>query len=103
MSDAIPDTVGLMDGIAALPRDNGELVFDAPWQARALSMAVALTERLGLDWDEFRVRLMGAIADDPHRPYYESWTAALESLVVAHGLATPAALDEATPTERPSL
>lgn len=103
MSGEIPDTVGLMDGVAALPRDNGELVFEAPWQARALSMAVALTERLGLPWDEFRVRLMGAIADDPDRPYYESWAAALESLMVAHGLATPASIDAAMPTERPTL
>ena len=30
----------------SLPRDNGDLVFAAPWQARALAIAVALTERL---------------------------------------------------------
>ncbi len=42
---------------AILPRDNGELVFEAPWQARALVIAVALTEKLGLPWDAFRRRL----------------------------------------------
>jgi hypothetical protein len=66
----------------SLPRDNGELVFDAPWQARALAIAVAVVERLGLPRDAFRHRLMASIAEDPHRPYYESWTRALESLVV---------------------
>jgi nitrile hydratase accessory protein len=86
-----------------LPRDNGELVFDAPWEARALAIAVALTEKLGLEWDEFRRRLMRAIADEPDRPYYESWGVALESLVIDLDLATDAALDAATPTERPSL
>ena len=71
-----------MDGVASLPRDNGELVFDAPWQGRVLAMAVGLVQQLDVSWDEFRARLMNAVADDPERPYYESWTAALEALVV---------------------
>lgn len=87
----------------SLPRDNGELVFDAPWQARALAIAVALVERLGLPWDAFRHRLMASIAEDPNRPYYESWAKALESLVVAEDLATVVALNEAMPTIRAPL
>ena len=70
---------------------------------RALALAVALVEQLDLSWDDFRQRLMAAIADDPDRPYYESWAIALESLVVALDLTTPAALDAATPTERAPL
>ena len=92
-----------MDGAGALPRDNGELVFAAPWEGRALALAVALVERLDLPWDAFRLRLIDAIAEEPDRPYYESWAVALESLVVGLGLATPAALDAATPSERPPL
>ena len=86
-----------------LPRDNGELIFDAPWQARALAIAVALVDQLGLPWDAFRHRLMASIAEEPDRPYYESWTKALESLVVAKHLATTVALDEAMPTQRSPL
>ena len=86
-----------------LPRDNGELVFDAPWEARSVAMAIALVDRLGLPWDEFRSRLMAAIASDPDRPYYESWTIALERVAVDHGVVTMAALDAAEPTERPVL
>jgi nitrile hydratase accessory protein len=86
-----------------LPRDNGELIFDAPWQARALAIAVAVVDQLGLPWDAFRHRLMASIAEEPDRPYYESWTKALESLVVANDLATTVALDEATPTQRSPL
>jgi nitrile hydratase accessory protein len=88
---------------ASLPRDNGELVFEAPWQARALAIAVALTEELGLPWDAFRQRLMDEIAKDPQRPYYESWGAALESMIVDLDLTTPAALDAAAPTGRAPL
>jgi nitrile hydratase accessory protein len=76
-----------MGGPAAVPRDNGALVFAAPWQGRVLAMAIGVVERLGLDWDEFRLRLIDAIADDPERPYYESWTAALEALVIERGVA----------------
>jgi hypothetical protein len=86
-----------------LPRDNGHLVFDAPWQARALGIAVAVVEKLGLPWDVFRHRLMDEIAADPQRPYYDSWGRALESMVLDLDLATPAALDAATPTERAPL
>lgn len=78
-------------------------MFDAPWQARALAIAVAVVERLDLPWDAIRRRLMASIADDPHRPYYESWSKALESPVVEMDLATAAALDAATPTERAAL
>jgi hypothetical protein len=86
-----------------LPRDNGNLVFDAPWQARALGIAVAVVEKLGLPWDVFRHRLMEEIAADPQRPYYDSWGRALESMVLDLDLATPAALDAAAPTERAPL
>jgi nitrile hydratase accessory protein len=87
----------------SLPRDNGELVFEAPWQARALAIAVALVEKLGLPWDAFRQRLIDAIAEDPQRPYYESWGSALESMVVELELTTPSDLDAAAHTERTPL
>jgi nitrile hydratase accessory protein len=80
---------------ARAPRDNGELVFDAPWQARSLAMMLALVEHADLAWDEFRQRLIDAIAESPERPYYESWAVALESLVVSLGLTTPAELEAA--------
>jgi hypothetical protein len=50
--------IGLMDGAAALPRKNGELVFEAPWEGRAFGMAVALSEGRLYGWDEFRARLV---------------------------------------------
>ena len=46
---------------------------------------------------------MAKIAEDPQRPYYESWSAALESLVIDLDLTTDAELYAATPTERTPL
>ena len=86
MSELVAPEVRAMDGAAALPRVNGEIVFDAPWQGRVFGLAVAVVQRQRLDWDEFRQRLIAAIDDEPDRPYWESWTAALESLVDELGL-----------------
>jgi len=91
-----------MEEHRALPRDNGELVFDAPWEARALALAVATVEVMGLPWDAFRLRLIDAIADEPDRPYYGSWVAALESLVVSMGLTSAAELDSVDTNDRSS-
>jgi nitrile hydratase accessory protein len=93
VSEFVQPEVQQMAGVAALPRQNGELVFDAPWQGRVLGMALAVVQQRGLDWDEFRRRLIAAIDADPARPYYESWTAALTDLVVDLGAARTEELD----------
>ena len=46
-----------MERDVALPRLNGELVFSAPWEGRALGMAIALK-----DGEEFRDRLIIEVA-----------------------------------------
>ena len=64
-----------------LPRRNGELAFDAPWQSRVFALAAAVVEHaFGGDREPFRQQLIAAIAAEPSRPYWESWTAALEAL-----------------------
>jgi nitrile hydratase accessory protein len=78
-----------MAGPEAPRRADGELVFEAPWQGRAVAMALGLVERLGVGWEEFRRRLVAEIAAQPERPYYESWLAALESLAADHGVEVP--------------
>ena len=75
-----------VDGVAAPPRRNGELVFEAPWQSRVFGLAAAIVETcFDGDREPFRQRLIAAIAAEPERPYWDSWTAALERLVVANG------------------
>ena len=103
MTESVPAEVLAMSGEGAPPRDNGELVFSAPWEGRVFALAVALVDRLDLPWDDFRLRLISAIADDPDRPYYESWASALESLVVDLGLTTADVITAAEPSERTPL
>ena len=76
-----------------LPRDNGELVFEEPWQGRALGMAVVVLDRLEVPWEEFRRHLVAAIAahgtpDDESTAtaYYAAWLDALEGLLAEHRL-----------------
>jgi nitrile hydratase accessory protein len=93
VSDLVRREVQEMAGAAALPRQNGELVFEAPWQGRVFGLVLAIVQQHGLEWEEFRRRLVAAIDADPARPYYESWTAALDDLVVDLGIATAAELE----------
>ena len=80
--------VANLDGQAGLPRKNGELVFDAPWEGRAFGLAVVLNEKGAYAWDDFRTRLVEEVrTGDPH--YYENWVRALESLLAAHEIVAP--------------
>ncbi len=75
-----------------VPRRNGELAFDAPWQSRAFGLAAAYLEASGQDWATFRTHLMAAIADLPDAtPYYEAWVVALDRLLAldGHGARAP--------------
>lgn len=78
-----------LDDAATLPRDNGEIVFTRPWEARAFGMTVAMYEGGHFEWDSFRQRLIAEVGDgepDAGSAYYEHWFAAFESLVVSHGI-----------------
>jgi hypothetical protein len=80
--------------VVDVPRRNGELAFDAPWQSRAFGLAAAVVETcFGRDWEPFRTRLIAAIAADQTRPYWESWTVALEDLLVTTALLSAEDLD----------
>jgi nitrile hydratase accessory protein len=85
-------------GPAAMPRRNGELVFNQPWEGRAFGMAVGLRDSRVFRWEDFRDRLEREIAaagpaDDGTR-YYERWLAAFEQLLVDEGLVSSKELAE---------
>ena len=103
--------VDAMEGMAAPPRKNGELVFEAPWEGRAFSMALALCESGAYRWEEFSHRLAQEIAahsgDEDHQhvlpvapdveaSYYEAWLTALESLLLDKGLLSREEMEKRT-------
>ena len=97
---AIARAIAGMAGSAALPRRNGELVFEAPWQGRAFGMAVALHDQGAFDWEEFRKALITEIAAAEARSgpfeYYEAWLAALEDVLARRALVRPDEVEETT-------
>ena len=92
--------ISAMTGDEALPRKNGELVFNEPWEGRAFGLAAALTEGGVSNWADFRDRLVEVTASGENHGgqtgYYERWLRALERLALEHGLVTSAELDART-------
>ncbi|WP_413811241.1 nitrile hydratase accessory protein [Streptomyces sp. OE57] len=78
-----------IEGPAAPPRSNGELVFAEPWEGRAFAMAVSLYEAGAFTWPGFQAALIARIAARETAPtqeepfhYYRLWLAALEDVLV---------------------
>jgi nitrile hydratase accessory protein len=85
---------------AAIPRRNGEPVFNEPWESRIFGAAVALCERGVFEWDEFRERLIAEIASahcedsgTPRATYYESFLSAFERLLIDKAVCAKAEID----------
>jgi nitrile hydratase accessory protein len=81
-----------MDGISALPRKNGELVFDNAWEARIFGMTISMHEGERFAWNEFRDELIAEIAEADREKsdstYYERWLEAFEHLLLKKGFLT---------------
>lgn len=82
-----------MQGPTALPRKNGELVFENAWEGRVFGMAVAIADGQRFEWEEFRQRLIAEIgtadAAGSDSTYYERWLAAFERLLREKALVSP--------------
>jgi nitrile hydratase accessory protein len=91
------------DSPAAIPRRNGEPVFNEPWESRVFAIAVALCERGLYDWDEFRDRLIAEISAADRRgdrsTYYERFLTALERLMLDKGICLREEIDRRAATE----
>ena len=72
----------------------GEQIFAEPWHAQLFAITVKLSEAKHFSWTEWTERFssiqMAAATDgvlNDGSDYYDSWLAALESLLIEHGLA----------------
>jgi len=92
--------VANMTGPVAVPRKNGELVFEEPWEGRIFGMAIALHDQRLYGWEEFQRSLIATIAQSESRGedsrYYERWLASFERLLADKGLVTPEELQDRT-------
>ena len=102
MSDPIA-ALGRGPERAQLPLVNGEIVFEAPWEARVFGVAHALCDAGLFHWDEFREALIAEIgrwdathgadpASAPDYHYFERFQCALEALLDARGTTAADAL-----------
>lgn len=76
-------------------------VFNAPWEAQAFAMALALHERGLFTWKEWAAALAAVIAEarargepDTGEHYYRHWLTALERIVAAKGLVSAGLLEQ---------
>ena len=97
--EAVPSReIADMTGPAALPRKNGEMVFDEAWQGRIFGMTVAMSHEARFEWREFQARLISEIAraerEGEASSYYERWLRAFERLLADKGLLDGDALAE---------
>jgi nitrile hydratase accessory protein len=84
------------------PAGPADPVFREPWEAQAFAMTLLLEARCAFSWAEWAEALGEEIrqarrAGDPDSgdTYYRHWLAALERMVTAKAIASPAALLEA--------
>jgi nitrile hydratase len=99
--DPVPSReIADMKGAVALPRKNGELVFDEAWQGRLFGMTVAMSHEAQFAWREFQAQLIAEIAhaerEGESTSYYERWLNAFEQLLADKHLVEPTALVERT-------
>ena len=100
MSTQPDPEISSMEGAEALPRLNGELVFEEPWEGRAFGIAVVLNNQRVYPWRDFREHLVTEISSDESHGiqgrYYDQWLRAMESLLLDQGLVTPEELERRT-------
>ena len=87
-----------MDQTLAVPRKNGELQFEAPWEARAFGLALALHEEGVYEWGDFSGQLATEIGQAEQSreesTYYERWLRALEAIAKENSLLTEEELEK---------
>lgn len=82
----------LIAASAALPRDEGGPVFQAPWEAQAFALTLSMHAAGAFTWREWAGALASELAIDAApeggdgRSYFESWLAAIERLMAAKGI-----------------
>ena len=96
-----PALSALQVELPGLPRDREGPVFNAPWEAQAFAITLALHERGEFSWKEWAETLAAVISEvkercaaDTGADYYRHWMTALERLATRKSIVTEALLQE---------
>jgi len=91
---AEPATRTALNNVPSIPRCDNAPVFNEPWEAEAFAITLALHRAGVFTWQQWADTLSAAIkrAQDRGDPdlgdtYYRHWLDALETIVVAQGVA----------------
>ncbi len=92
------ETVGTLEStVTGIPRSNGELVFDQPWESRAFGLTAALADQGLFSWKDFQAGLIAEVARRTDEPgeysYYDRWLGALEALLFERGVVSADDID----------
>lgn len=102
MSNNVDRTIAEIKDAADPPQEGDELLFKAPWQARAFSLVVTLHQQGMFEWNEFQNRLIEQVQagafedekDDSEAIYYRQWMAAFEQLLADRQIIDDEIIDE---------
>ena len=97
MSEDLHRTITEIAEAENLPKEADELVFDAPWQARAFGLVVTLYRQGVFEWSEFQSYLIKEVqaddvkgaGEDLESVYYRQWITAFERLLADKELFQP--------------
>jgi nitrile hydratase accessory protein len=95
-ADDLNRVLALLPERVAVPRRNGEPVFDAPWQSRAFGMVVTMHQQGVFPWSAFKTLLIeevGKADGDGTGGYYDHWVAAFQRLLAELEVLTPEQMD----------
>lgn len=92
--------LGGTTGHGPIENEPDGVVFHHDWEARVLALTLAAGSPGGWNLDETR-SARETLPDYADLSYYEIWCAALERLLVEHGLVTDAELAAGRPMQRP--
>jgi nitrile hydratase accessory protein len=90
-----------VEGMAAPPRANGELVFSAPWESRIFGVTVSLHQAGLFEWRTFQQELIRSIgrweaghAEGEPYSYWSCWLDASERMLADLDAVAQAAIDD---------
>ena len=93
MTDDLEATISDVRAATGPPGED-DVVFEAPWQARAFALTVALRREGDFPWEAFQTRLIEELddaeghagasieAEETEAAYYRAWLAAVERLLL---------------------